>query len=126
MRLAWIALGGAAGTLVRYGVGVLAQRLWPGVPAGTWLVNVVGCFVLGLVAALALTGARLSEELRLAVTVGFCGGLTTYSTFNQEALTLMRNGASLHAALYLVVTVATCALAGLAGLWLARVLTAGA
>ncbi len=123
MRLVWIALGGAAGTLVRYGVGLAGQRLTKGFPVGTLAVNVLGCFVLALVAALAVSGARVSDDVRLAITVGFCGGLTTYSTFNQEALTFVRDGASSVAIAYFVLTVALCAGAGVLGLQLARVLS---
>jgi fluoride exporter len=123
MRLVWIAFGGAAGTLVRYGIGLVGQRVTKGWPLGTLTVNVAGCFVLALVAALAVSGARFSEDARLAITVGFCGGLTTYSTFNQEALNLMREGSSGTAAAYFVVTVALCAGAGVLGLQLARMLS---
>jgi fluoride exporter len=126
MRLLWIALGGALGTVVRYGVSLLGQRLSPSFPIGTLAVNVVGCFVLAGVAGAAASGARMSEELRLAVAVGFCGGLTTYSTFNQESLALIRDGANASALAYLGATVVLCAVAGLAGLQLARALTAAA
>jgi CrcB protein len=83
-RLLWICLAGAAGTGARYLVGVWAtQRFGSPFPHGTLIVNLAGCFALGAVmhAALALSW---SPTLRAAVTIGFIGGLTTYSTFNYE------------------------------------------
>jgi CrcB protein len=127
MRLALIALGGALGTVMRYGAWLLTRRLFSANAQLTWLgtlaVNVVGCFVLALVTESALRGAKISEDMRLALSIGVCGGLTTYSSFNQEMLTLARDGHTLVAVATLVVTVVGCALASLAGLALARSVT---
>lgn len=122
MKWALICLGGAAGTLVRYGVGLGARRLWGETPLGTLVVNVLGCFLLGLVSEAVLRGARIHEETRLALSVGLCGGLTTYSSFNQEMLGLFRGGQALWGAGYLVATATLCAGASLAGLVVARTL----
>lgn len=92
MRLVWIAVFGALGSLARYGVG-LAAKAWLGAsfPYGTLAVNLVGGFVLALIVTLALSG-RVSEELRLAVGVGFCGAFTTFSTFELEVQQLIAAG----------------------------------
>ena len=83
-RLFWICLAGAAGTAARYLVGLWAtRRFGPGFPYGTLVVNLVGCFLIAFVMNVAAAKAW-SETTRLAVTVGFLGGFTTYSSFNYE------------------------------------------
>lgn len=124
VRLALIALAGAIGTLARYGTAQAARALVGdaqvagvgGGPLGTLVVNVVGCFVLSALAAVVAGGAKLSDDARLAIGVGFCGGLTTYSTFNQDALTLLRGDAAIGAVVYVLVTLVLCALTALLGL----------
>ena len=91
-KLLWIALAGGAGTLARYGLGGLAQRLlpWP-FPWGTLTVNLVGSFLFGLVWALAVERAVISAEARIIVLAGFMGAFTTFSTFMFETGELLRN-----------------------------------
>lgn len=120
VRLLLIALGGALGTSVRYGAGLLLRRVTMEWPLGTLAVNVVGCFVLGLLTEAVLRGARLSEDMRLMISVGFCGGLTTYSTFNQDAIALIRTTGVGAGAFYAALTVALCAAASFLGMAAAR------
>jgi CrcB protein len=89
-----VAVGGAIGSVLRYGVAVLAiARIGPGFPWGTLSVNVIGCFVIGLVAELAAGGLTgLSPSVRLFLTTGICGGFTTFSSFGLDALQLTRDG----------------------------------
>ncbi|MEX2275195.1 MAG: fluoride efflux transporter CrcB [Actinomycetota bacterium] len=89
-----IAVAGAAGALARYGVGGLVGRYQAGAfPWGTFLVNVAGSFVLGLLFA-ALTGRMtVSPTTRDALTIGFVGAFTTFSTFSLETFTLLEEGA---------------------------------
>lgn len=116
----WIMGAGALGTGARYLVGAWAlERLGAGFPYGTLIVNVAGSFALGVVAHLA-TAAAWSPELRGAVAIGFLGGFTTYSSFNQETLTLLGGGATGTAALNIVVTLAAGLTAGWLGLVVAR------
>lgn len=123
LRLLAVALGGALGSALRYLVSAWALRLFgPAFPVGTLAVNVLGSFLLALLVPFAAESAGLSPALRLALTTGFCGGFTTYSTFNLEALTFFEKGSWATAALYLAVTLFACAGAGLVGLWLARAL----
>jgi CrcB protein len=91
----WIALGGAVGTIARYGAYGVAQRAFgEAFPWGTLLVNVSGSFVIGIFMALAGPGGRwpVSPDARLFVTVGICGGYTTFSTFSLQTLNLARGG----------------------------------
>lgn len=115
MRVLLIAAGGAVGTLIRYGFSVWLTAPGRPLPVHTLLANVLGCFVLSMIAGLTLKGLVLSADVRLALSVGFCGGLTTYSSVNHEVLALMEEGRVPLALLYAAVTVLLCGLAGALG-----------
>lgn len=121
-----IGLAGAAGTLVRYGVGLWAAKaLGTGFPYGTLIVNVAGCFMITLVAHTALVTTLVSPTLRLTLMTGFMGGLTTYSSFDFETTNLIRQGSWGLAGLNVAVTLVLCFGAGLAGLGLAKKMFGG-
>ena len=92
-RLFLIALGGAVGTLARYGTGVLlllpSQRA--GFPIGTLAVNLAGCFAVGLLQGVFLDRA-VAQEYQLAVFVGFLGGYTTFSSYGWQTTEFLRDG----------------------------------
>lgn len=92
-KLLWLALAGAAGTLARYGLSGLVQRL-PAVqfPYGTLAVNVVGCFLAGAFWAFVEDRAGVSGQVRMVVLVGFMGAFTTFSAFALETGGLLRDG----------------------------------
>ena len=93
-----LAVFGALGALSRYGVGSLASRmLGAGFPYGTLIVNVVGCLLLGFIMELSLSAEGLSKGVRTAMTVGFLGAFTTFSTFGYETVQFLRQGAWLPA-----------------------------
>lgn len=97
MTVLYIALGAAAGAPLRYLADVAIQRRHDSVfPWGTLAVNVVGSFIFGLIAALA-RGGDLSTGVVAGLGVGFCGALTTYSTFGYETLRLIDGGARFYA-----------------------------
>jgi CrcB protein len=122
-RLLWISLAGALGTGTRYLIGVWAGGRFGGAfPYATLAVNVLGCFLMGLVMHLASVAANLSPTLRLVLTTGFLGGLTTYSSFNYETTNLLASGARGAALSNVGLTLAGCFLAGLAGIALGRAL----
>ena len=119
-RLFWICLGGAAGTAARYLIAVwAAQRFGSTFPYGTLIVNVAGCFA---IAALMHAGLTLMwpATMRAAITIGFIGGLTTYSSFNYETTRLIQDGAVAPAALNAGLTIAGGFAAGWLGLVCAR------
>jgi fluoride exporter len=119
-RLLWICVAGAIGSGMRYLIAVwAAQRLGPTFPYGTLIVNLAGCF---MIAVLMDVGARFAWTplLRSALTVGFLGGLTTYSSFNYETTRLAQDGALHSAATNLFVTVIGGLLAGFLGLLFSR------
>ena len=105
-----IMLGGALGTLARYLVSVLAMPISRDLPWGTIVINVTGSFLIGLFGTLTLAGGRypVSENLRLFVMIGFCGGYTTFSSFSLQTLDLIRNGALLRAAVNIGGSVVLC------------------
>jgi CrcB protein len=76
-----------------------------GVPWGTMAVNVIGCFLIGLLSGLSL-GGQISPTTKLVLVTGFCGGFTTFSTFMNENLLLGRDGAMLSAVLYTLLSLA--------------------
>lgn len=69
-------------------------------PIGTFTVNIVGCFLIGLIYGLSERGNVMNDSVRLFLTVGFCGGFTTFSTFSIENMTLLKDGNFLYFALY--------------------------
>lgn len=120
-RLLLIGLGGAVGTLARYGLAVACeQRFGAAFPYGTLAVNVIGSFLLGLVMQVGLTSDVLSPTMRLALGTGLIGGFTTYSTFNYETLKLWQDGAWRTAFINLTATVLGGLVAGLCGVLAAR------
>jgi fluoride exporter len=119
-RFFWICLGGAAGTGARYLVAVwAAQRLGSAFPYGTLIVNLIGCFIIAAAMHVGLALAW-SATLRAAITIGFIGGLTTYSSFNYETMRLVEEGVPVTAVVNLAVTLFGGLLAGWAGLMTAR------
>jgi CrcB protein len=124
-RLLLVGFAGALGTMARYLVGLWAGRaLGTGFPFGTLAVNVVGCFLIAFVAELATSTTLISPTLRLTLTTGFMGGLTTYSSFNFETTRFLQDRAWSGGAMNFGATVVVCFLAGLCGLAAARRLTA--
>lgn len=120
-RFLWICLAGAAGTGTRYLVGLWAgQRFGTAFPYGTLIVNIAGCFLIAILMHASLKVASFPANLRIALTTGFMGGLTTYSSFNFETTKLVEDGAPRSALLNFGITTAACFAAGLLGLALAR------
>ena len=119
-RLFWICLAGAAGTGTRYLIALwAAQRFGSSFPYGTLIVNVTGCFLIALIMQAAIA-TSWSPTLRSALTIGYIGGLTTYSSFNYETTRLLQDGAPDVAALNAIVTLVGCFAAGWLGLIASR------
>ena len=120
-RVLLVALGGAIGTVLRYVTANVAAR-WLGVdfPYGTIIVNLVGSFLIGLIQSIALESLALSENARLFLTTGVMGGLTTYSAFSYETVSLAENDAWRQAWINLVGTTVSCLLLCTAGIAVGR------
>jgi len=121
--LLWIALGGAAGTALRYLVGSPVTALVQGrFPLGTLVINVAGGFLIGFFARWFLH-MQATPELRAALTVGLCGGFTTFSTFSLETVGLIEGGLYVRATIYVLLSVALSLLATVAGMATAKLIT---
>lgn len=110
-----VALGGAAGSLLRYGIGRLAIHYWgPGTVVGTFIVNITGSFALGFFLGWALQRNDLPAEVRAMIAIGLLGGYTTFSTLSYDAVRLLESGEVLRAA----VNIGGNLVIGLAAAWL--------
>jgi fluoride exporter len=119
-RFIWICLAGAAGTGTRYLIALwAAHRFGSAFPVGTLIVNLTGCFAIAAVMHAAGTLAW-SPTARSAITIGFIGGLTTYSSFNYETTRLMEEGATGAAAFNAAATILGAFAAGWLGMLCAR------
>jgi CrcB protein len=117
----YIAVGSALGGVSRYLVGGLIQRLLDTTfPAGTLVVNVTGSFLLGVFLRYAMDTPTLTPELRAFLTIGFCGGYTTFSTFSYESVALFEEGDWTRAAIYVTLSLVLSFLAMLLGFAAAR------
>lgn len=125
---ALVAAGGAIGTLARYYISSLALPISKSLPWGTIIINIVGSFVIGFFGTLTLAHGRfpLSENARLFVMVGFCGGFTTFSSFSLQTLDLLRGGAIGRALINIGFSVMVCLCAVALGHVLASHLNGGA
>lgn len=121
MMLWYIAIGSAVGGVSRYLVGGAVQRLTAGTfPVGTLLVNVTGSFLLGAILRYGVDTPTLTPELRAFLTLGFCGGYTTFSAFSYETVALLEDGEWTRAAVYAGLSVGLSILATFLGFIAAR------
>lgn len=122
----YIALGGALGTLARYVCGLGAKRLLgDGLPYGTWLVNVLGSFVIGYAMIHFSSRGQMGSHVRMAVTIGFLGGFTTYSSFAYETVSLLQNERLPAAIGYVASTLVVAGVACFLGMLAARASLSG-
>src|SRR5262245_18201441 len=120
-RFLWICLGGAAGTGARYLLSGWALAAFGRVfPWGTWISNMLGSFLLGLLMHVGLTTPLFSPTTRMTLATRVMGGFTTYSTFNYETIRYAQNGSWPVSLANILATVLGCLAAGLAGVALGR------
>jgi CrcB protein len=122
MSYLWVTLGSAIGGLLRYAITRLTLTLSISFPFGTVLINVLGSFVIGYFGTLTLQSGKYpaSDNLRLFVMVGICGGFTTFSSFSLQTFDLMRSGGWGRALANVVLSVVLCVAAVAAGHRLAQ------
>ena len=92
-----LCVGGSLGTLLRWWLGLMLNAHFPTIPPGTLAANLIGGYVVGVAVAVFATYTGIAPEWRLLVITGFCGGLTTFSTFSAETVTLLQQGRALWA-----------------------------
>jgi CrcB protein len=121
----YVAVGGAVGSVARFLLGSFVQaRAGAAFPVGTLVVNVTGSLLLGVLLRYALATDAVSAEVRVMLTVGFCGGYTTFSTFSYETVALIEDGHYERAVLYVALSVLASLIGTFAGLAGARELLA--
>src|ERR1700675_3624745 len=92
-----VALGGVLGCLLRWCLAMLLNRYFPTIPPGTLAANLIGCYIIRMAIAFFTTYPTFAPEWRLFLTTGFCGGLSTFSTFSAEIVLLLQSGRPLSA-----------------------------
>jgi len=115
-QLLWVGVGGFLGSVGRFVISGFINRLSPALafPIGTLAVNILGCFLIGLLHGLAESRNMLGTDTRIFLFIGVLGGFTTYSTFGFESLVLLKDGAMLKASANIIIHV----FVGLAAVWL--------
>ena len=116
LDLVYVGLGGFIGSIGRYLAAGAMHQIFPSsyFPIGTAAVNIVGCFLIGILTGLAELRNLLSPEMRMFLLIGMLGGFTTFSTFGHETVALLRDGQFIHAAGNVLIQVTI----GLSGVWL--------
>jgi CrcB protein len=121
MKLLLVGLGGFTGSVMRYLAGSWVHEAFPAVsfPIGTLFVNVTGCLIIGFLGGLSEFYNVFTPHVRLFVFIGVLGGFTTFSTFGNETMALMRDGQFLWASMNVLLSVG----AGLFAVWLGQALS---
>jgi fluoride exporter len=121
LRILLIAIFGAAGTLARYGLqGIVQVRTGGTFPYGTLLINLTGCFLLGLIGQFTLNRMIIPADWRTAIAVGFFGGYTTFSSFGWETAKMLEDSEWIPATTYVAISVLVGLLLSVAGIRLAN------
>lgn len=117
-----VMIGGCAGCVIRWLLAVRLNSLFPSLPPGTLLVNLVGGLIIGAAMAWFMRHPQLDPAWKLLITTGLCGGMTTFSTFSLEVVTLMQAGNYLWAVVSVLTHVIGSLLMTFAGFWLVSLL----
>ncbi|WP_425236239.1 fluoride efflux transporter CrcB [Ulvibacterium sp.] len=121
-QLLLVFLGGGFGSMLRYLVSRIFNDHFQYFFLGTFLVNVLGCLLMGLILGLSLKGDYLTQNQILILATGFCGGFTTFSAFAFEKHSLLTSGELFHFSLYTLCSIIIGIFAIALGLWLAKLL----
>ena len=114
-----VGFGGAVGSMARYGVAFIVSRFWNSpFPAGTFLINILGSLIIGMLFGLASRNSWLQQGGMLLMATGFCGGFTTFSSFAMENVHLLGNRQSFIAITYISLSIIIGLLLCRVGIWL--------
>lgn len=123
LNLLAVFLGGGIGAVTRYLTGILCVIcLKTNLPVATFLVNIVGCFIIGFLYIFFIEKFQVHPALKFALTVGFCGGLTTFSTFSLEISEMIQHSQFVHAAIYILISLIVGLIAVFFGGYIAKLL----
>ena len=115
-------IGGGLGSLLRYIISRTFNTYFQHFYLGTFLVNIIGCLIIGLVLGISFKSNLLSQNQTLLLTTGFCGGFTTFSAFALENQNLLKSGEILHFSFYTIASIAVGVFAVILGLWLSKLM----
>lgn len=119
-QLALVFLGGGLGSVLRYGMNILGAKTGYNLAFSTFAVNVIGSLLIGIILGLVAKNSTISGNTALFLATGFCGGLTTFSTFAYENYDFLRSGELFPFALYVTGSLVVGIAAVFFGIWLAR------
>lgn len=116
-----ICIGASTGALIRWGLGLMLNSIFPTIPLGTLVANLVGGFVMGVFMACSKHYAFFPEAVRLVIATGFLGALTTFSAFSAEAVTLLSQEQYLWSSILIIAHVAGTILATILGIYSVKI-----
>jgi CrcB protein len=114
-------LGGGIGSALRYLFSKILNPYTPNFFLGTFGVNILGCLIIGIILGLSAKSTSFSNNTVLFITIGFCGGFTTFSSFALENYGMLREGQMLSFLLYTLSSIVVGILAVALGLWLSKI-----
>lgn len=119
-NLALVFIGGGTGSMARYLLGKFLNNSTTGIPYGTFLANILGSLLIGLILGYFVKSENLSQETTLLLATGFCGGFTTFSTFAYESHLFLKSGDLISFAAYALASIVVGFAAVFLGMWLVK------
>lgn len=119
-QLIFVFLGGGFGSVLRFIIGKWLNNSETGIPYGTFVANIIGSLLIGIILGLAAKNDTLSQSQTLLLATGFCGGFTTFSTFAYENHVFLKSGDFMSFAVYTVASFVVGFLAVFLGMWLVK------
>jgi len=116
----YIGAGGAIGSILRYLISLAIKNGSATFPWATLTVNIVGCLLIGLLYGITSRTPEINQQINLFLTVGLCGGFTTFSTFSKESIILLQSGNNILCAIYIIASVVIGIAAVAIGYWLMK------
>jgi CrcB protein len=119
-QVIFVFIGGGIGSILRYGFGKIFQTLPSGFPVSTFLVNIIGCLLIGFLMGVGVKFEDFNENQYLLLVTGLCGGFTTFSAFAAENQMFLKSGEYLHFGIYSLVSILIGISAVVLGLYIAK------